>query len=107
MPWRREHHGSRSESIRVFRVLPEPFDVSNGLLTPSMKLRRDAIAHRYAVEIDGCTTRVAGSTDAESEELPLWTTPTTCSDARGERVSAAARRVVRRARTAAAPTGRP
>ncbi|MFK4148738.1 AMP-dependent synthetase/ligase [Streptomyces sp. NPDC004065] len=43
---------SRSESIRVFRVLPEPFDVANGLLTPSMKLRRDAIVERYALEID-------------------------------------------------------
>ncbi|MFI9769155.1 AMP-dependent synthetase/ligase [Streptomyces sp. NPDC052415] len=43
---------SRSESIRVFRVLPEPFDLSNGLLTPSMKLRRDAIVRHYALEID-------------------------------------------------------
>jgi long-chain acyl-CoA synthetase len=43
---------SRSESIRVFRVLPEPFDVTNGLLTPSMKLRRDEIVRHYASEID-------------------------------------------------------
>ncbi|MFE9174281.1 AMP-dependent synthetase/ligase [Streptomyces kebangsaanensis] len=43
---------SRSESIRVFRVLPEPFDVAGGLLTPSMKLRRDAIVAYYASEID-------------------------------------------------------
>ncbi|GHH93461.1 AMP-dependent synthetase/ligase [Streptomyces capillispiralis] len=43
---------SRSESIRVFRVLPQPFDVTNGLLTPSMKLRRDAIVEHYALEID-------------------------------------------------------
>ncbi|MEU7059458.1 AMP-dependent synthetase/ligase [Streptomyces sp. NPDC046197] len=43
---------SRSESIRVFRVLPEPFDVASGLLTPSMKLRRDAIVRHYAFEID-------------------------------------------------------
>ncbi|EFL37637.1 AMP-dependent synthetase/ligase [Streptomyces griseoflavus] len=43
---------SRSESIRVFRVLPQPFDVANGLLTPSMKLRRDAIVRHYALEID-------------------------------------------------------
>jgi long-chain acyl-CoA synthetase len=43
---------SRSESIRVFRVLPEPFDQANGLLTPSMKLRRDSIVARYAAEID-------------------------------------------------------
>ncbi|GAA3506276.1 hypothetical protein GCM10019016_133910 [Streptomyces prasinosporus] len=36
----------------MFRVLPEPFDVANGLLTPSMKLRRDEIVRRYALEID-------------------------------------------------------
>jgi long-chain acyl-CoA synthetase len=43
---------SRSESIRVFRVVSEPFDQTNGLLTPSMKLRRDAISRRFAAEID-------------------------------------------------------
>ncbi|MFJ4813732.1 AMP-dependent synthetase/ligase [Streptomyces longwoodensis] len=43
---------SRSESIRVFRVLPQPFDQANGLLTPSMKLRRDSIVQHYAGEID-------------------------------------------------------
>lgn len=43
---------SRSDSIQVFRVLPEPFDLTNGLLTPSMKLRRDAISRRFAAEID-------------------------------------------------------
>ncbi|MFF8971668.1 AMP-dependent synthetase/ligase [Streptomyces sp. NPDC014995] len=43
---------SRSESIRVFRVLPEPFDQANGLLTPSMKLRRDSIVEHYAAEIE-------------------------------------------------------
>ncbi|MET8488769.1 AMP-dependent synthetase/ligase [Streptomyces tendae] len=43
---------SRSESIRVFRVLSDPFDVAGGLLTPSMKLRRDEIARAYSLEID-------------------------------------------------------
>ncbi|UXY25786.1 AMP-dependent synthetase/ligase [Streptomyces sp. HUAS TT20] len=43
---------SRSESIRVYRVLPAPFDPANGLLTPSLKLRRDAIVRHYAAEID-------------------------------------------------------
>ncbi|MER6126966.1 AMP-dependent synthetase/ligase [Streptomyces sp. NPDC001795] len=64
---------SRSESIRVFRVLTEPFDVANGLLTPSMKLRRDAIARRYAVEIDAMyqsASRVPR--ERRSEELPTW-----------------------------------
>lgn len=58
---------SRSESIRVFRVLSEPFAVSNGLLTPSMKLRRDLIAHRYAAEIDAMyqSARVPGQRGTE------------------------------------------
>ncbi|KPC86163.1 long-chain fatty acid--CoA ligase [Streptomyces sp. NRRL WC-3753] len=43
---------SRSESIRVFRVLPDSFDVAGGLLTPSMKLRRDEIVRTYSLEID-------------------------------------------------------
>ncbi|OLZ73669.1 long-chain fatty acid--CoA ligase [Streptomyces sp. IMTB 2501] len=43
---------SRAESIRVYRVLPEPFAADNGLLTPSMKLRRDAIVRHYAAEIE-------------------------------------------------------
>ncbi|MFF4688115.1 AMP-dependent synthetase/ligase [Streptomyces sp. NPDC001307] len=43
---------SRAESIRVYRVLPEPFAPDNGLLTPSLKLRRDAIVRHYAAEID-------------------------------------------------------
>ncbi|WP_369229715.1 long-chain fatty acid--CoA ligase [Streptomyces sp. R21] len=48
---------SRPESIRVFRVLPEPFAPSNGLMTPSMKLRRDAIVRRYAAEIEAMYQR--------------------------------------------------
>jgi long-chain acyl-CoA synthetase len=64
---------SRSESIRVFRVLPEPFDVESGLLTPSMKLRRDAIARRYAVEIDAMyqsASRVPR--ERRTRSLPTW-----------------------------------
>ncbi|MEU6366960.1 AMP-dependent synthetase/ligase [Streptomyces sp. NPDC046931] len=64
---------SRSESIRVFRVLPEPFDVANGLLTPSMKLRRDEVTRRYAVEIDAMyqsSSRLPR--ERRTEELPTW-----------------------------------
>ncbi|MEU4930273.1 AMP-dependent synthetase/ligase [Streptomyces yokosukanensis] len=43
---------SRAESIRVHRVLPEPFAAESGLLTPSMKLRRDAIVRHHAAEIE-------------------------------------------------------
>jgi long-chain acyl-CoA synthetase len=42
---------SRAESIRGFRVLPRDFTEERGELTPSLKLRRDAIAKAYADEI--------------------------------------------------------
>ncbi|MHC3470066.1 AMP-dependent synthetase/ligase [Streptomyces sp. 7R007] len=64
---------SRSESIRVFRVLPEPFDLSNGLLTPSMKLRRDAIVKHYALEIDAMyQARARPSRQGVPDELSAW-----------------------------------
>jgi long-chain acyl-CoA synthetase len=39
------------KQIRAFRVLPEPFTMENGMLTTMGKLKRDAIAARYASEI--------------------------------------------------------
>ncbi|HCA87107.1 MAG TPA: long-chain fatty acid--CoA ligase [Streptomyces sp.] len=42
---------SRAESIRAFRVLPEEFTPADGLLTPSLKLRRGAIVKAYAAQI--------------------------------------------------------
>ncbi|MDT0406530.1 AMP-dependent synthetase/ligase [Streptomyces edwardsiae] len=64
---------SRSESIRVFRVLPEPFDVANGLLTPSMKLRRDEIVRRYALEIDAMyQSRTRPGLAPAEDEPSLW-----------------------------------
>ncbi|WP_075779714.1 AMP-dependent synthetase/ligase [Streptomyces acidiscabies] len=43
---------SRSEPIRVFRILPRAFDQAGGLLTPSMKLRRDSIVEHWSAEIE-------------------------------------------------------
>ncbi|AXK33345.1 long-chain fatty acid--CoA ligase [Streptomyces armeniacus] len=43
---------SRAESIRAFRILSEEFSVDNGMMTPSLKLRRGAIVRMYAAEID-------------------------------------------------------
>ena len=43
---------SRAESIRAFRVLPGDFTEEEGLLTPSLKLRRRAVTKMYAREID-------------------------------------------------------
>ena len=43
---------SRAESIRKFKVLPTAFTVENGLLTPSMKVKRKQVAEAFAAEIE-------------------------------------------------------
>lgn len=43
---------SRAESIRKFTVLPVDFTEDGGHLTPSLKLKRDAIARDFAGEIE-------------------------------------------------------
>ncbi|MBQ0863905.1 AMP-dependent synthetase/ligase [Streptomyces smyrnaeus] len=43
---------SQAESIRTFRILATPFTEEDGLLTPSLKLRRAAIEMAYAAEIE-------------------------------------------------------
>jgi long-chain acyl-CoA synthetase len=40
------------KQIRAFHLIPEPFSMENGLLTTNGKLKRDAIAARFASEID-------------------------------------------------------
>ncbi|MFF4698026.1 AMP-dependent synthetase/ligase [Streptomyces chattanoogensis] len=44
---------SRAESIRRFAVLPADFTEQTGHLTPSLKLRRAAVARDFAKEIEG------------------------------------------------------
>ncbi|MGW1206276.1 AMP-dependent synthetase/ligase [Streptomyces cyaneofuscatus] len=48
---------SRAESIRKFVVLPVDFTEERGHLTPSLKLKRDAIARDFAGEIEGLYRR--------------------------------------------------
>ncbi|MFF7729551.1 AMP-dependent synthetase/ligase [Streptomyces sp. NPDC008001] len=43
---------SQAESIRTFRILKSRFTEQDGLLTPSLKLRRKAIEAAYAREVD-------------------------------------------------------
>jgi long-chain acyl-CoA synthetase len=43
---------SQAESIRTFRILAAPFTEEEGLLTPSLKLKRAAIESAYAAEIE-------------------------------------------------------
>ncbi|WP_037571126.1 AMP-dependent synthetase/ligase [Phaeacidiphilus oryzae] len=50
---------SRAESIRAFRILPTEFTEDQGLLTPSLKLRRAAILRLYAADIEALYTQPA------------------------------------------------
>lgn len=43
---------SRAESIRAFKILPDDFTTENGLLTPSMKLKRGRITAALQEQID-------------------------------------------------------
>ncbi|MEE6281191.1 AMP-dependent synthetase/ligase [Georgenia sp. MJ170] len=43
---------SRAESIRKFHILDTDFTVDNGYLTPSMKVRRNAVQHDFADAIE-------------------------------------------------------
>ncbi|MCQ9180049.1 AMP-dependent synthetase/ligase [Streptomyces sp. IBSBF 2953] len=64
---------SRSESIRAFRILPQSFDQTNGLLTPSMKLRRDSIVAHYAAEIEAMyQARARLPRQSPQEEVLSW-----------------------------------
>ena len=42
---------SAAESIRVFRILPGDFSEANGMLTPSLKVKRTVVSKEYADEI--------------------------------------------------------
>ncbi|WP_030038757.1 AMP-dependent synthetase/ligase, partial [Streptomyces resistomycificus] len=48
---------SRPESIRRFAILPTDFTESSGHLTPSMKLRREAVMKDFAREVEGLYER--------------------------------------------------
>ncbi|MGO0576392.1 AMP-dependent synthetase/ligase [Ornithinimicrobium panacihumi] len=50
---------SRAESIRSYTILPEDFTADNGLLTPSMKLKRRNVTEALQAEIDALYSRPA------------------------------------------------
>ncbi|BCI92775.1 hypothetical protein NIIDMKKI_79810 [Mycobacterium kansasii] len=43
---------SQAESIRRFRILPVDFTVLTGELTPTLKVKRNVVAQRFAAEIE-------------------------------------------------------
>ena len=43
---------ARVEQIKKFTVLPQPFGIDSGELTPTMKIKRKVVAQKYAREIE-------------------------------------------------------
>ncbi|WP_297081267.1 long-chain fatty acid--CoA ligase [uncultured Demequina sp.] len=47
---------SKAESVRTFRVLDDDLTIDNGMLTPSMKVKRARVLEKYSHEIDAIYT---------------------------------------------------
>ncbi|KMY23519.1 AMP-dependent synthetase/ligase [Actinobaculum suis] len=47
---------SRAESIRKFKIIPDDFTLENGMLTPSLKVKREVVLERYAGVIEDIYT---------------------------------------------------
>lgn len=56
-------HLERHEQIRMAVILPDAWTIQNGLITPSMKIKRHAIEKRYSSRYNGWGTR---------EETVVW-----------------------------------
>jgi len=46
------HHLANFETIKKFIILPKPFDIETGELTPTMKVRRNIVEQRYMKMLD-------------------------------------------------------
>jgi long-chain acyl-CoA synthetase len=52
---------SRAENIRRFAILPQPFSIENGDLTPTMKIKRAAVLKRLQPVVDELYNQSAGA----------------------------------------------
>ena len=50
---RANKHLSVIEKVRRFQIMSEPFSIDNGMMTPTLKLRRPIIVDRFRGTLDG------------------------------------------------------
>jgi len=50
---RANEHLSVIERVRKFEIMPEPFTIENGMLTPTLKPRRPIIIERFKAKLEG------------------------------------------------------
>ena len=43
---------ARVEQVKKFTILPQPFGIDTGELTPTLKIKRKVVAQKYASEIE-------------------------------------------------------
>jgi long-chain acyl-CoA synthetase len=59
------HRLSRVEPIMRYRILPDEWPADGGLVTPTMKLRREAVLERYRDVIEDLYSDDSQSTEKE------------------------------------------
>jgi long-chain acyl-CoA synthetase len=59
------HRLSRVEQIKRYRILPDEWPADGGLVTPTMKLRREAVLERYRDVIEDLYSDDSQSTEKE------------------------------------------
>jgi long-chain acyl-CoA synthetase len=57
---------ARVEQVKKFTVLPRPFGIDTGELTPTLKIKRKAVAEKYAAEIDAMYAEPSSSSGKAS-----------------------------------------
>jgi len=62
-------------------VLPDPFSLAHGELTPNLKLRRTAIAQRHAARIDWLDAQLAGQPGGATTGVLVLAAPPTLAEA--------------------------
>jgi hypothetical protein len=59
------------ERVRDIHITREPFSIDNGLLTPTLKLKRFVVKKRYQRELDSMYNAAAAAEACRQRRLPM------------------------------------